>query len=367
MEELNRRKAQLRLQGVPLHDFGTGDPRLPTPEPVRQALHDAIPGISQYPTVTGESWLRQAAAGYLQRRFGVDLDPDAHILPTAGSKESVFHAPLVFLHTDSERRSVTYPVPGYPVYERGTLFAGGDPQPFQLEPRNNWCIDIDRIPEDQLRRTALLWVNHPHNPSGSQVDRGYYRHLLDAAREYGFILCSDECYVDIYRDNPPASALQAGIDNLLCFYSTSKRSGMTGYRSGFIAGDPALISRYARFRASMGVASPVFIQAAAAAAWNDDDHVCDRRRIFMQRRHIFEEFFARYGLELASGPGTFFLWVRVPDGSSADAYAARLLDQGLLTSPGGFFGPGCDAYIRLALVPDEDSTRQAIERWKQIL
>lgn len=366
MEELNRRKQELHRQGVRIFDFGTGDPTLPTEPFIIDALRDAIPRVSQYPTVMGEPALLDACTSSLWRRFGVVLSVE-QILPTAGSKEAVFHFPQVFLNVDSSKRHVIYPTPGYPVYERGTLFAQGTPWPVVLTEENGFQIDFSTLPESVLQQTAIVWINSPHNPTGAVASGAYFEEILAYARKYDFIVCSDECYCDIYTHEPPASILQHATEGVLAFFSLSKRSGMTGYRSGFVAGDSSLIAKYRKFRASMGVASPVFIQAAATAAWSDDAHVQRRRLIFLERRRLFEQFFAEHGLHCASGPGTFFLWVRVPAGYDGESYARLLLEQGIVVSPGSFYGEGSEAYIRLAMVPDLEECQEALSIWKTIL
>ncbi|WP_027389610.1 succinyldiaminopimelate transaminase [Chrysiogenes arsenatis] len=368
MDELNRLKAELQQQGVTLYDFGTGDPTIPTSDFIIQALRDAIPSVSQYPTVAGESTMRTACAGYLQRRFQVSCNPATEILPSAGSKESVFHFPLAFLDPHTPRKYVIYPTPGYAVYERGTLFAEGECYPVILRPENNFLLDLDAIPSDILRQTAIVWINYPHNPTGAIATAAYYQRVAELAREYGFIVCSDECYCDIYDhdDAAPLSMLQFGRENILAFYSLSKRSGMTGYRSGFMAGDSTLVATYKKIRTSMGVASPTFIQAAATAAWSDDAHVAWRRGIFGERKQLFLDFFARHGLECHSGPATFFLWVKAPAGYDGQSYATHLLRHGIVVSPGSFFGDGSAEYIRIALVPDKEKCQQAIALWEKL-
>ncbi|MBB5022474.1 succinyldiaminopimelate transaminase [Desulfurispira natronophila] len=366
MEALTARKAELHKLGKPVYDFGTGDPTVPTEPFIIDALRNSVPTISQYPTVAGDQQFRETCASYVKRRFGVTLDPESQILPTAGSKEAVFHFPLVFLDTDSNKTNVIYPTPGYPVYERGTLFANGTPCPVVLREDNGFVMNLDGVETQTLEKTAILWLNSPHNPTGSVMSRSQLQHMVTIARQYGIIICSDECYGDIYFQQAPTSILQCTTEGALAFFSLSKRSGMTGYRSGFIAGDATLIARYRVNRATMGVASPVFIQAAATAAWNDDEHVERRRKIFRERRDLIQDFLRRKGLAHAGGDGTFFLWVKVPAGYTDFTYTEKLLEHGIVVSPGSFFGQGSERYIRLALVPDLTRCHDALEVWNQI-
>ncbi|MFW5845416.1 MAG: succinyldiaminopimelate transaminase [Planctomycetota bacterium] len=365
MAELQARKAAIQARGIELVDFGVGDPIEPTPPFIPAALRAAIPAISQYPSVTGTSTLRAAAAAYLQRRFGCRLDPERAILPSAGSKEAIFHLALAFLDPASQRDTVLYGTPGYPVYQHGCLFAGGRELPVVLERATGYRLDLTRLDREALTRTRIAWFNYPHNPTGACVDAAYWREQAAVCREHGIILASDECYCDLHvHDEAPPSALAAGTAGVLAFHSCSKRSGMTGYRSGFIVGDPELIATYRRWRAAMGVASPAFIEAAATAAWSDDDHVAERRGIFTAKRAVLEAGLHERGIAVLPSHAGLYCWARVPrPHGDADAYAQELLEAGIVVSPGGFFGAGGAGWFRCALVPSLDDCRRAMQRW----
>ncbi|MGH8895599.1 MAG: aminotransferase class I/II-fold pyridoxal phosphate-dependent enzyme, partial [Egibacteraceae bacterium] len=303
----------MRAQGLPLHDFSIGDPVEPTPLFVRQALADAIPDVSQYPTAGGLRELRKTIAAWVARRFGVDVDPDAHVLPTAGSKEAVFHLPLGILDASGPRRAVIWGDPGYPVYERGQLFAGGESDPVTLTHSGGWLLELGDLPRDRLDRACIAWVNYPHNPTGAAVDLDFYRRALTVARERGIVLCSDECYCDVcpVRLPPPPSLLQAAdgdLSGLIVAFSLSKRSGMTGYRCGALVGDPELIAAQRVLRPSIGTASPEFVQHAAIAAWGDDAHVAERRAIFDAKRAVLLDFLEEAGITVSGSQATFYLW-----------------------------------------------------------
>ncbi len=370
MAELDRLK-QARLEaGLPVYDFGVGDPIEPTPPFIGEALRAAVPEVSQYPSVAGTRALRQAAAAWVRRRFGVELDPDTQILPTAGSKEAIFHLALVLVDPADRRRRVVYPTPGYPIYEPGALFAGAEPYPVPLSASTDFAFELADVPPAVLDETRLLWVNYPHNPTGKVVGRAYYERLVAGCRAHGIVLASDECYVDLAFDAEAASVLQVATKGVLAFFSLSKRSGMTGYRSGFVAGDPELIALYQKFRAFMGVAGPEFVQAAATAAWSDDRHVEARRAVFKAKRDLVLPRLRRLGYEVGASEGTFFLWLRVPPGGrdrgDAHAHAARLLEAGIIVSPGDAFGPGGEGYVRVALVPPIDRCREALSVWEDV-
>lgn len=359
-EKANAQREAALKSGRPVYDFGIGDPREPTPEFIRKALREAIPEVSQYPSIAGLPALRQAVSGYLQRRFRLEVDPEREILPCAGAKEALFHLPLIALHPD--RPLCWYPDPAYPVYERAILFAQGTPRTFPLRAERAFLPDLDAIATADWQRTSLWFDCYPHNPTGAGAPRAYHEKLLGLARKHGFLVVADEPYVDLYVEDPPHSALEVSRENLVVIHSLSKRSGMTGYRSGFIAGDAEMIRWLREGRANFGVASQGFVQQAAIAAWSDDAHVAARRQVFAQKRAILLAHLRKLGLA-TSGEGAFYLWVRVPPGETSESYAARLAERGILVVPGPQFGAEGKGFIRLAMVPTLEDCQAATSAW----
>jgi LL-diaminopimelate aminotransferase len=361
---LDERRRELEEKGLKLFDFGTGDPREPTDASIRQALIDGVPKVSQYPSAMGTKELREAFCGFVRRRHGLELDPDAEVLPAAGSKEAIFHAPLAFLHPSHERRGVAYGTPGYPVYERGALFAGGEPLPVELRKEDRFLLPTGVL---DPAKTRVLWINYPHNPTGATATYPYLEEVASFCREHDILLFSDECYNDVYSGIPPPSILEVTKERALAFVSLSKRSGMTGYRSAMMAGDPELITALKKLRPSIGAASPTFVQKAATAAWQDDAHVEHRNRVFAEKRALFVDFFESSGLRWTPTNAGLYLWIEVPDGYGGDdeAYALRLLEEGILVAPGSSFGPGGEGYFRVALVPALEECEEAIARWER--
>jgi succinyldiaminopimelate transaminase len=356
---LDERRKALEEKGVELFDFGTGDPREPTDERIRHALIDGVPKSSRYPSTSGKRELREAFCGWMQRRHGVTLDPESEVLPATGSKEAIFHAPLAFLHSSHERRGVVYGTPGYPVYERGTLFAGGEALPVRLRGEDGFLLPLEAVDPE---RTRILWLNYPHNPTGATASYEYLEEVAGFCREHDILLFSDECYNDIYSGEPSPSILEVTRERTLAFCSLSKRSGMTGYRSAMMAGDLELVFTLAKLRPSIGVATQAFVQDAAIAAWSDDEHVEKRRRVFGEKRELFTEFFERAGLDYLRTDASFYLWVVIPNDDD-EAYALRLMDEGIVVAPGSSFGPGGEGYVRVALVPSVEQCVRAIDRW----
>jgi acetylornithine aminotransferase len=339
MVELDERRKALVSQGKRLFDFGLGDPKEPTPAFIREALRAAVPEVSQYPSAFGTPSLRRAAAAYLQRRFGVSVDPETQVLACAGAKEAVFHLPLAFAG-DPERPLVVMPDPGYPTYEVGARFAGLQPVKVPLTPRRRFLLEPEDVGEAVLARTLVFWISYPHNPTGAVAPRDYLARVGEAARRFGFVVASDECYADVYFGEPPASMLEVQVENVVAIHSCSKRSGMTGYRSGFMAGD-------------------------AEAAWSDDVHAGERREIFRAKRDRFLRFFADHGLHADASEATLYLWVRVPAGETSASYALRLLDEGIVVAPGTAFGAG-EGYVRVALVPTLAECDEAVRAWSRV-
>jgi succinyldiaminopimelate transaminase len=365
---LEEAKRRLAAEGVQLIDFGKGDPREETDPLIRQALVDSLEPLSSYPLAEGLPELRQAVANWCGRRFGVDLDPDAEVIPTYGSKEAIFHLAQVVVDRESEKRLVVTTEPGYPVYDRGALFAGGEVERLPLLEENGFLPDLDSVGEDVWRRTAIFWVNYPNNPTGSVAPLAFLERLGTLAREHGFLLAADEAYTELWFDEPPHSALQvsdrAGV---AVFQTLSKRSSMTGYRSGFVAASAELIAALRQYRPSVGTAPQEFVQRAAVVAWEDEEHVERTRAIYRRKREVLLPVLERKGVRVAGSEATMYLWLETPAGETSEQLAERLLEHGLIVSPGSFFGPSGDGYWRLALVPTEQECRRAGEILEEVL
>lgn len=352
----------LRDAGHQVVDFSIGDPLEPTWDEIPQAVRSAVPEVSQYPTTKGLPALREAIAGYVQRRFGVEVDPATQVIPTSGSKEAIFSSALAFVDRD-RNDSVGYPDPGYPVYQRGAVLAGAAAVPVTSNDR--FVVTAAEISQDTWASMAMMWICTPSNPTGAVTSAPELEALVDQARAHDTLLCSDECYVDLYPEGaePPPSVLGiAGADSsgVLSYLSLSKRSGMTGYRSGAIVGDAAAIERIFRLRTSTGTASPEFVQAGAIAAWNDDSHVVTRRRTFDQKRDILRPAFEAMGLAVVASEAGLYLWVAVGKGCE-QSVTERLASAGVVVSPGSIFGSRGIDHIRLALVPAVEDCAAAAE------
>ena len=365
---LNQAAAARRVGGLDVIDFGMGDPREPTDPRIIQALRDGVRERMGYPAAVGLPELREAVAAWVGRRFGASLDPDTHVIPTLGSKEAIFSFAQVVLDIVGGRDTVVVTEPGYPVGVRGAQFAGARVKELPLLEQNGFLPDLDAVPVGTWRRTALLWVNYPNNPTGATAPLAFYEKLAALAREHGFVLASDEAYTELWFDEPPVSALQLpDWTNLAVFNTLSKRSSMTGYRSGFVAGDPELVAALKQFRPNTGTAPQEFVQRASVVAWGDEEHVERARASYSRKRKLFLDLFSRRGLRDAGGPATMYLWVTTPAGETSEGFATRLLKQGILVAPGSFLGRSGEGYVRFALVPTEDECRRAVEILERVI
>ena len=364
--KLERRRKELAPAGVASINFGMGDPREETPRFIRDTLKASLPAVSSYPATIGKPELRAACGAWMKRRYGVDLDPERHILPANGTKEAVFTLALAVVAPGGARDTVVIPTPAYPVYESGARFAGAKPWFAPLQGADGWRFNPDRVSDDVWKRTALLWLNSPHNPTGAVLDPATGARIVALARKHGFWVASDEAYGDLwFEGGPPGTLLQHGLENLIGLYTLSKRSAMTGYRSGFMAGDAVLIDALRRFRPNLGVATPDFVQDAAIAAWNDDAHTTATREVYAAKRRLFLDEFARRDWKVEASQATFYLWMRAPDGDDV-GFVESLLRLGIVTTPGSFLGPGGEGYVRWALVPTLTQCREAIARLEQL-
>ena len=369
-DRLGRQFALVQLEhGHKQRQFDVGLARI-------RGLHrrDNLQGLSVYPATQGEAALRAAISQWLARRYGIPApDADTQVLPVLGSREALFAFAQVVLDPAGGGK-VVCPNPFYQIYEGATLLAGGEPYYVNADPARNFGCDWLAVPEAVWRDTRLVFVCSPGNPAGNVMSLEDWRVLFELSERHGFVIASDECYSEIYLDEatPPLGALQAahelGRDDarLMVFSSLSKRSNVPGLRSGFVAGDAALIAPFLRYRTYHGSAMSAVVSAASIAAWSDEAHVRDNRR---QYREKFDAVLPLLQpvLDVQAPQASFYLWARVP-GSDAD-FAARLYAAtGVTVLPGSFLAreagginPG-QGRLRLALVAEPEQCRQAAER-----
>jgi succinyldiaminopimelate transaminase len=365
---LDQARERIEARGIDVIDLGMGDPREPTDARIAQALAEALPLVEGYPRARGLPELRRAIATWVERRFHAHLDPDTEVVPTLGSKEAIFSLAQILVDRDSDRTLVAYTEPGYPVYERGALFAGGEPLALPLREERGFLPDLEAVDDETWNRVALLWINYPNNPTGALAGLDFYEQVAELARRHDFVLGSDEAYSELWFDEAPGSALQLDDrTNVAVFNTLSKRSSMTGYRSGFVAGDPELIAALKAYRPTVGTAPQDFVQRASVVAWNDEEHVEQARERYRSKRELFLDLFARTGVRVAASDAGLYLWAHVPGGQGSEEFAERVLEYGVVVSPGSYFGPSGEGYFRISLVPTVEDCRRAVELLERVL
>jgi N-succinyldiaminopimelate aminotransferase len=362
--KLEQAKRRLAAEGVELIDFGKGDPREPTDQRIRDAIAESLTEISSYPLAEGLPELREAVAAWCARRFGVGLDPDTEVIPTYGSKEAIFLLAQIIIDRDSPNRLIVTTEPGYPVPDRGAAFAGAELLQLPLLEANRFLPDLDAVDADVWERAAIVWTNYPNNPTGAVAPLEFLGELADLSREHDFLLACDEAYTELWFDEPPHSGLEVRErGNVAVFNTLSKRSSMTGYRSGFVAANAELIEALKQFRPTVGTAPQEFVQRASVVAWNDETHVEATRAAYRRKREALLPTLERKGIRVAGGDATMFLWLEAP----SDDVAERLLEHGIIVSPGTFFGPAGEGYFRIALVPTLEECQRAAEILDRVL
>lgn len=358
-----------------------GEPQHAPPAFVADSLHRAGAGWSKYPPVDGTPSFRRTVAGWIERRYSLGvgaLDPDRAILPVAGTKEALFliASAVVPERKAGQRPAVLIPNPFYAPYVGAAVAAGADPVFVDAGPETGFLPDYAGLPEDLLARTALVFLCNPANPQGSVADLAYQRRLIECARAHDFVVAADECYGELYDRAKPPGALEAaaglgdGFGNVLAFNSLSKRSNLPGLRSGFVAGDPALVARFRRLRSYAGAVTPLPLLEAAEAAWSDEAHVEANRALYRAKFDLAEGILAGT-LGFRRPDAGFFLWLDVGDGESA---AFRLWrEAGVKVLPGTYLAadtgggnPG-RSYIRVALVSDPETCAEGLSRLRDVL
>ena len=356
-------------------NLSIGEPKHETPAFIKQALADNLDGLANYPTTAGNPELRQTISGWLSSRYGISaLDAEKAIIPVNGSREALFAFAQAVIDGSRPNPIVICPNPFYQIYEGAALLAGAEPYFLNTLPENNHVMDFGSVPQDILQRTQLVYVCSPGNPSGKVMSLEQWRELFALSERYGFVIAADECYSEIYFDEakPPLGALQAahelgrGFERLVIFSSLSKRSNVPGMRSGFVAGDARILEKFLLYRTYHGCAMNPAVQAASIAAWNDEAHVVENRRLYAEKFQAVTPLL-QGSLEVKMPDAAFYLWARAT--VSDTEYAQTLYrDHHITVLPGSFLArdahginPG-NGFIRLALVASLQECLEAARR-----
>jgi LL-diaminopimelate aminotransferase len=355
--EISRKIADKRAKGEDVVSFGIGDPDIPTPphiiEKLCQSAHDPV--NHRYPETEGLLPLRQAISTWYKKRFGVDLDPEKEVLPLIGAKEGIAH--MSFCLIDSGDIALMTD-PAYPVYSISTAFAGGEPYFLPLTRQNHFLPDLGSIPAPILKKSKVLWLNYPNNPTGAVAELDFFNRAIDFARTHNLVICHDGPYTEVAFDNYiPSSFLQAhgarevGVE----FHSFSKSYNMTGWRIGMVVGNAVLVDALKRFKSNLDSGIPQAIQYAAIEALNGpQDCITAHNAIYQRRRDLIIEVLNNIGLEAVPPRSGLYIWAKVPEDYTSVEFAQDLLDQvSVVVTPGVGYGKSGEGYVRLSLtVPD---------------
>ena len=364
--EISRKIAEKRAQGVDVVTFGIGDPDIPTPPHVIDALVEAArdPANHRYPETEGLPELRRAVTGWYERRFGLSFDPEREVLTLIGSKEGIGHVALCFIDPGD---LALVPDPGYPVYGVGTLFAGGEPYYLPLREENGFLPDLDAVPADVARRAKLLWLNYPNNPTGAVAEIDFFERVVAFARRYELAVCHDGPYSEVAFDGyRPVSFLQApgarevGVE----FHSLSKSYNMTGWRVGMAVGNAEMIDALTRVKSNLDSGVPQAVQRMAIAALEGpQDCIDEHNAIYQRRRDRLVETLRAMGLTVEPPKASLYVWARVPQGRTSVEFATRLLDDvGVVVTPGIGYGEAGEGYVRLSLTIPDDRLEEGLRR-----
>lgn len=368
--EVDRRKRELRAKGKDVIDLGVGDPDLPTPEFVVEALAEGArdPKNHRYALEEGLPELREAFARWFQGRFQVKLDPSEEILPLIGTKEGLAHLPLALLNPGD---AALIPDPCYPVYKSAVHFAGGIPYLLPLLESQDFLPDYSAIEPEALEKSRLLFLNYPNNPTAACASRGFFENSVAFAREQGLLIAQDAAYSEITFDGYVAPSLlevEGAKEVAIEFHSLSKTYNMTGWRIGFAVGNREAIRLLAKVKSNIDSGVFQAIQFAGKCALERGKTATERTvQIYEKRRDLFVEGLKRLGWQVLIPKGTFYLWLPVPPGYTSQELALKLLDEAqIVVTPGNGFGPNGEGYVRISLTLPEARLEEALRRIERI-
>lgn len=366
--EIDRKIAEARAKGIDIISLGIGDPDTPTLQPVVDEMHKAIdnPKNHDYPPYNGTEKFRSAAAKWMKKRFDVELDKDTEILANIGSKEAIAH--IFFAFVDKGDYTLV-PDPGYPVYHNATVFAGGIPYHMPLLEENGYLPDFDKIPEDIAKKSKLMFLNYPNNPTSAVADLEFYQKAVDFCKKYDILLCSDMAYSEMTFDGykaPSVLQVKGGKDVAIEFYSHSKSYNMTGWRVGFVCGNKDAVKALGTIKNNIDSGTFKAIQDAATVAFDiDEKYISDLNNMYQARRDAAEKGFAELGWKLKPSKATFYLWLPVTKGMTSEQFVTKMLEEAHVVVPSGRgYGEYGEGYFRVALTKDVDTINECIRRMK---
>ena len=367
--EIDQKKKAALKAGRDVINLGVGDPDMPTPDFIIEALNEGAhkPANHQYALDEGSPELRQAIADWYHKRFGVSLDPNDEVLPLIGSKEGIAHLPLAVLNPGDV---ALVPEPCYPPYRSGTIFAGGVPVYMDLTADNGFLPDLDAIDPRAARAAGIIYVNYPNNPTAALAGVDFYERLTAFAKKYDVLVCSDLAYSEMYYEEKTHSALEApgAGDVTIEMHSLSKTYNMTGWRIGFAVGNKDAVAALAKLKSNLDSGIFGAIQDAAIVALHDEsDFVRNQVEIYRRRRDALVDGLAGLGWKVSRPGAAFYVWIPVPEGHTSEQFCAKLLEQAdIVMTPGNGFGRPGEGYARAALTVPEDRIEEAVARIRKL-
>lgn len=367
--EIDRKVADARARGADIISFGVGDPDLPTAPHIVEVLAEAAgdPATHRYPSYTGMPELRSSIASWYERRFGVKLDPDEEVQPLVGSKEGIFHLPVAFIDPGDV---ALIPDPGYPVYETGTILAGGEAVLLPMTADNDFTPDLGAIAADVVERARVLWLNYPSNPTAACVDESFFAEAVRFCAANDLLLAHDAAYTEITFDGyvaPSVLQIDGAMDCAVEFHSLSKTYNMTGWRIGWVAGNPVAIEAMKRLKTNIDSGIFDAVQRAGIAALDgpqDYLHECIER--YRKRRDLLCDGLKSMGIVVEPPRGSIYVWVPVPEGHTSESFTTFLLDTcDIVVAPGTGYGPSGEGYIRFSLTVADDRLEEGVERLRK--
>lgn len=369
--EIDKAKRKARQEGRDIIDLGIGDPDLPTPQFIIEALSRAAndPANHRYALDQGMPALRQAISKWYERRFAIQLDPDTEILPLIGSKEGIAHFPLAFINPGDY---ALVPDPCYPPYKGGTIFAGGKVHLMPLLEKNGFLPELNKIPANKLKKAKVLYLNYPNNPTAATASLDFYSQAIDFCRRNNLILLSDVAYSEMAYDGyqpPSVFAVEGAKELAIEFHSLSKTYNMTGWRVGWACGNKSLVAGLAKVKSNLDSGIFSAIQVAATAALEaDNSHIQKMCAIYQERRDCLVDGLNSLGWKVSKPRATFYIWVKIPRGKKSIEFASEILEKAnLVVTPGVGFGKYGEGYIRFALTVKVERIKEALERLKKII
>lgn len=366
--EIDRKIAEAKAKGVDIISLGIGDPDTPTLAPIVEEMHRAIdnPKNHDYPPYNGTERFRNETAKWMKRRFGVDLNADTEILANIGSKEAIAH--VFFAFVDKGDYTLV-PDPGYPVYQNATIFAGGTPYSMPLLEENGYLPDFDKIPEDIAKKSKLMFLNYPNNPTGAVADLEFFKKAVDFCKKYDILLCHDQAYCEMTYDGyvaPSVLEVEGAKDVAIEFFSHSKSYNMTGWRVGWVCGNKDAIKALGTIKNNIDSGTFKAIQDAAAAAFDVDKSYIEKlNNMYKERRDVMENGLRELGWDVKTSKATFYLWLPVSKGMTSEQFVTEMLEKaGVVVPPGNGYGQYGEGYFRIALTKDVDTIKKALQRMK---